>query len=266
MNHASQKEFAMKIHDTMIEDFKHLKYASRQLYDVQQSRIRAENRLRAMIHSGRFEPEFRADVDQLSNIEGAMAKTMVRQYRAVVDPRILQWQQDTVGIGEKLLARLMGELQHPVIYVPMWWEEGEDGEGKRVLMVGEPQSRGVRELWAYTGHGDPERKRFKGMSQEHLFALGNPLAKMLAHLLAQACVMYNGAPDKKGNVRPLSPYRWLYDASRQEYSTRADWTPLRQKNAAERKVAKAILKDLWRVTKGQEPAFGNRTEWTPRAA
>lgn len=76
------------------------------------------------------------------------------------------WVKAQKGIGEKQAARLLAVIGDP--YVNM-----QTGE-----------IRTVSQLWAYCGHGDPNRKRAKGMSQAELFALGNPTAKSRVWLIA----------------------------------------------------------------------------------
>lgn len=115
--------------------------------------------------------------------EHVIALAMRGCYRRVAPPGVVEWQKQMFGIGEHLLARFLGSLGHPRIAAPFHWEgEGEDRKLIPDLMF----ERTLRQLWAYCGHGDPGRKKRKGMSAEEAFTLGNPRCKMLVHLLAVA--------------------------------------------------------------------------------
>ncbi len=78
----------------------------------------------------------------------------------------------------------------------------------------------------------------------------------LAHRLAEAAVKCSGF----GGREP-SPYRQVYDVARVRpvVERRGDWTDLHLHNHAVRLTAKAILKDLWRVSAGQPPTCGEVT-------
>jgi hypothetical protein len=87
---------------------------------------------------------------------------------------------------------------------------------------------------------------------------------MRVYLIAEACIKFDGKPDKNDRPRPLSPYRAVYDTGRAKYagavhpapcrrcgpsgSPAAAGTPLspgHQHARALRLVMKAILRDLW---------------------
>ncbi|MCA1571953.1 MAG: hypothetical protein LC798_16905 [Chloroflexi bacterium] len=138
-------------------------------------------------------PEFVADaLAAMEQAEKKLALAMRRAFRKAM-PEVAAWAKDTPGIGvssDHLIARLIGTIGHPVIAQPYHWEgEGPD----RTLVADEPFVRHVAQLWAYCGHGDPGRKRRKGMSAEEGAALGNPRAKMLVHLLAESCIKCVGS-------------------------------------------------------------------------
>jgi hypothetical protein len=220
-----------------------------------------------LLDPGQLKPQ----LDMLAATEHQLGLAMVRCYRRVVDQNIRTWQQDTTGIGEHLLARLLGTIGHPRHATPYHWE----GQGpERVLIADPPFERNVAKLWAYCGHGDPDRKRRKGMTAEDGAALGNPRAKMLVHLLAEAAMKCVGsaainlsapiratqpadaqnagsvarllaAPtDTSRPTRARSPYRDTYEEARLRFADR-DWTPAHQHAAALRSVGKEILRDLW---------------------
>ena len=76
------------------------------------------------------------------------------------------------------------------------------------------------------------------MTASDAASLGSPRAKMIVHLMAECCMKQR-----------TSPYRVVYDEARMDYESR-DWTDGHRHNAALRKTAKAILKDLWVVAGG----------------
>lgn len=195
--------------------------------DIQKQRIATTNRA----ERGGIDPVFlQPTLDRLTDAEKEAGKVMRSCYRATVPQSIRDWQRDTIGIGEHLLARLLGIIGHPVRTIVYEWQ----GSGsERVLVEVGPMSRSVSQLWSYCGHGDPARRRRRGMSAEEAAAGGNPRAKMLAHLLAESCMKQR-----------RSPYRVVYDEARMDYEER-EWSDLHRHNAALRKTAKAILKDLW---------------------
>lgn len=211
-----------------------LRVASEMYWDAQKHRIALGNRIgNAPIDSDLFLPL----LEGAAASEHQMGLLMRRIYRRVVDPEIVAWQKATLGIGEHLLARLLGAVGHPLHTTVHQWQ----GEGaERVLVVLGTMERRVSDLWSYCGHGDPTRRPKKGMSADDAAASGNPGAKMLVRLIAEGCMK---------NMR--SPYRAVYDEGRERYATREDWTPAHQHNAALRLTGKAVLKDLWRVARGE---------------
>ncbi len=164
--------------------------------------------------------------------EHRIALLLRRTFRKVVEPEIVGWQAATIGVGEHMLARLLGVIGHPVHTTVHDWEG--DGD-KRVLVVKGQMERRVSDLWSYCGHGDPTRRKRKGMSVDEAFALGSPRAKMIVHLMAESCL----------KAKARSPYGPVYDFARAKYQDREGWTLLHQHNAALRLVGKEILRDLW---------------------
>lgn len=197
--------------------------------DAQKARIQCGNR----IGSASIDPDLTTGpLDALQAAEAEMGKALRAQYRRSVPEPIRRWQTDTRGIGEHMLARLLGIIGHPVIAQPYHWEgEGAD----RVLVADPPFRRNVAKLWSYCGHGDPTRKRAKGMTAEAAAGLGNPRAKMLTHLMAEAVI-------KSANPG----YRAVYDDRRNHTDgTHPEWTKGHSHNDALHVVGKAILRDLW---------------------
>lgn len=238
-----------------------------QLEDAMAARIAAVNRA----ERGGVDPVIYGPyIEALTAAEHVCELAMKRCYRRVVPPEIIAWQKDERGIGEKLTARLLGHLGDPCIATPHRWE----GTGsKRKLMVGEPYERTISQLWQYCGVGDPNRRKRKGMTAEEAFALGNPAIKMLLHLHAEACVKagsgrYREAYDKarvsydparlhrKHDTHTESEAGWVKThatecvrcgPSGKPAQPGSPWSKGHQHAAALRKVAKEILRDLWRV-------------------
>jgi hypothetical protein len=215
------------------------------LEDQMQERIRQGNRVE---RAGVDPTPYMAQLDVLARVEKDVGRAMRLCYRDVVDPEIVSWQKTTKGIGDHLLARLLGVIGHPRHTVVHRWE----GTGKeRTLVELGAMERSVSQLWSYCGVGDPSRRRRSGMTAEDGAALGNPRAKMLIHLIADHCQMCR-----------TSPYRDLYEQARVRYAGRVHvdvcpqchakagdpWRPGHQHAAALRLVAKTILKDLWIVS------------------
>jgi hypothetical protein len=224
--------------------------------DTQRTRIASVNRVRA---TGRPEM-FAKHIEAMERTEHECSLMLARCYRRVVPAAIRQWQQDTPGIGEALLARLLGHLGHPVLAMPHHWQgKGTD----RQLVADVPCERTVSQLWQYCGHGDPARRIAKGMSAEDLAAIGSPRLKMLVHLNAEACMKCVGTTRSR-----RSPYRDVYEARRLVTADRvhaapcvrcgpsgrpaaegSPWSAAHQHADALRIVGKEILRDLWRVSR-----------------
>lgn len=205
--------------------------------DAQAARVACANRAgRAELDAETYKPQ----LDAMKTAEQSLGLAMRRSYRRVAPEEVVRWQKATVGIGEHLMARLLGEIGHPIhTTVHEWKGEGSD----RTLVVVGAMDRQVSDLWSYCGHGDPDRRRRKGMSAEEAAALGSPRAKMLTRLLAEGCMKQR-----------RSPYRDVYDDRRaQTAASDRDWSDGHMHSDALRITGKRILQDLWRVTNGQEP-------------
>lgn len=226
-----------------------LRIWSEQLDDAMQARIAATNRS----ERGGVDPVIYTQyIAALTAAEHVCELEMKRCYRRVVPAELVTWQKSQRGIGEKLAARLLGHLGDPCIATPHHWE----GTGSnRVLIADAPFERTVAQLWQYCGVGDPNRRKHKGMTADEAFALGNPKLKMLLHLHAESCVK-----------AASGDYRDVYDDARATYADRlhaadcvrcgpsgkpaiegSPWSKGHQHAAALRKVAKEILRDLWRT-------------------
>jgi len=197
-------------------------------------------------------------------IEEQLSKDMVKELRRVAPKPILQWIKESPGIGEALVAKLLGIIGDPYIAHPAHWEG--TGKGNRHLVEGEPFVRNVDKLWAYCGIGDPARKRRTVKDAEDkqaaAFALVSWKAKTTLYMMTVRILQnrrhYEG-----------SHYLQVYDAARAEYDSRVHaeqcpqcegsgkgngepgkpWKAAHQHAAAQRKLAKEILRDLWEAAR-----------------
>jgi len=177
--------------------------------------------------------------------EKSVIKTLESMMLSLCGPN-MQAFLNQAGIGTKTVSRLLGEIGHPIVAFPAHWEDGEEDEDKKVLVPDAPFLRRVSDLWSYCGHGDPTRKRRKGMTQEDALKLGNPRAKMTVNQMAVRCMMKTERVSSTGKLMPASPYRAIYDIKRAHYETaRPEWTDANKKGAAIRITAKEILRDLY---------------------
>lgn len=216
--------------------------------DAQQQRIASRNRA----ERGGVDPiVYQAYTEALEQAEKVCGKHMRACYKRIVPKPIVEWQKNTHGLGDHLLARILGQLGHPRHATPHHWE----GTGsKRTLVADEPFERTIGQLWQYCGHGRPERKR-KGMTAAELAAMGSPDLKMLVHLAAECCMK-----------QKASPYRVVYEQQRIKVADKlhsvecvrcgpsgkpaqpgTPWSAGHQHAHALRVVGKEILRDLWVV-------------------
>lgn len=221
---------------------------------AQAERIATGNLLRT------YDPDFFADhYARLEATEHA-AKLMLRRcYKRVAPPELRAWQEASKGVGPDSFARILGHLGDPYIATPHRWEgTGAD----RVLIQGESYVRTVAQLWQYCGHGDPARRKTKGMTAADAFALGSPTLKMLVHLQAEWCMK-----------QPGGRYRLVYEAARLSAADKTHATPCvrcgpsgkpavegspwsagHQHAHALRIVGKELLRDMWLVRSATEVA------------
>lgn len=193
--------------------FAELRMLADSFEDAQKARIAIENRLRSGTDS---EPVAEA-LKSLCHAEGKLSLAMQRSFR-VAAPEVSAWAKTIPGIGvssDRLIARLIGAIGHPVIASPYHWQNGDAPEGhecdplrckkdaKRHLIADPPYARTVSQLWSYCGHGDPTRRPRKGMSADDAMGCGNPRAKMLTHLLAEGAMKCVGSASAVSN--PISP-------------------------------------------------------------
>ncbi len=250
-------------------DYTHLRMYAEMYADAQEYRKSMASKLRSeTIHDDAV--KMSAVVERFCQVESDMSLMLRRCYRQVVGPNVRAWEKEQKGIGEHLLARLLGVTGDPYMAQPYHWQ----GSGKkRVLVADEPFSRTVSQLWSYCGHGDPMRKKFKGMSAEETFRLGNPNAKFLVYLIAESCMKagvrrLDGCDDSNGydilNRKATAEFGQAYLDARSRYEDRehatdcvrcgpsgrpaptgSPWSGAHQHAAALRKVGKEVLKGLW---------------------
>jgi hypothetical protein len=179
--------------------------------DAQEARIRFENKQR----SGTVARDaFASTVAAYAGEEERLRKEMVACYRVTVPEGIRRWQEETAGIGESTLARLLGITGDPKTAFPRHWEGS--GPGERHLVDGEPFQRTVGQLWQYCGHGAPKNREVKGNAAA-LMHNGSPDAKKLVYLMAAAQV--------KTNAKGGSGYRWVYDREKDKYKEKVHSVP-----------------------------------------
>lgn len=157
------------------------------LDDAEHTRIANENRLRQLTRTatdsdgqdrGFGLDESHPDVARLAELvkmlrqiehqAGLNLQRLMRQHP------LGPWVKAQRGIGEKQGARLLAVIGDPYV-------NEQSGE-----------IRTVSQLWSYCGHGDPNRKVRKGMTQAELFTLGNPVAKSRTWLISCAILKSQG--------------------------------------------------------------------------
>lgn len=192
--------------------------------DVQKSRIAMGNRLsHAEVNKDELQDIVIVPLAISEKRSGLLMRQMFRK------SGYAKFQKETRGVGEHLLARLLGALGDPCVAMPAHWE------GK-TLIWGERYYRSVSQLWQYCGHGSANR-RAKGMTQEEVLALGSPTCKMLVRLIAVACTMQKGKDD--------AWLRRVYEERREETFEREGWTNGHKHDDALRIVGKEFLRELW---------------------
>lgn len=126
------------------------------------------------------------------------------------------WQKNTLGVGEKQLARLLSTIAGDP-----YWNHRDN------------RPRTVSELWAYCGlHVNDGKAARRTRGQQSNWSTN---AKTRVWLIAVSCMKQR-----------QSPYRLVYD-DRREHTAVAhpEWTDGHSHADALRVVSKAILKDLW---------------------
>ncbi|HEY1705529.1 MAG TPA: hypothetical protein VGG75_38070 [Trebonia sp.] len=173
--------------------------------DAQAARIAFENTKR----SGTVTLDALGPVLELyKEAEKRLEAELTACYRMTVPESVQRWQQESAGIGEHTLARLLGITGDPRTASPRHWE----GEGPgRHLIDDEEHPRGVGELWQYCSVGAPKNRNVKG-DADALMANGRPDAKKLVYLMSVAQV--------KSTAKAGTGYRKVYDDVKAAYSGR----------------------------------------------
>ena len=223
----------------MINELTQLKMYGAAFDDLQKYRIRVSNRLGAYDDPMGMLPSILA---QTKEQEHQLSLAIQRVCRKAIPAPVLEWQKKSQGVGLHLLGLLVSSSGNPHEGYPRLFTGELDPENP-------PFVRRVSDFRQYCGWGDPARKRKKNMSAEDAKGMGNQKAKTYVYLLATSAIKEPGRAVKT-NLDPEAckwPYRKVYETARVEYATREGWTDAHQHNAAIRKVAQTILRDLWVV-------------------
>jgi hypothetical protein len=271
----------------MNEEYWELRILARNYYNMHREVTKQNNRLGALKKRGLTSEWLLKQRDLAESAKKETEAILIKRYKESAPADIVKFQQQVPGLGATLMAQLVGCVGDFKTYTEAWWEEadpeelaadaakkkakkakGEEDDApslpKRTLVTGDVKSCGVREVWAYCGHGDASLRRRKGMTQQEALAGGNVLAKTIVHLISDFGLRFDGKPDKLGRSRPEYPYRWLYLERKAEVKERhPDWTAAHAHRHGVRVAGKALLKDIWRIQHGQEAVYGAPTPWTP---
>lgn len=231
------------------ESFRTLRQAARTFDDVQHQRIILANRLSHVAIEDEVGQAL-ALMDDLDDVDGIPptghdvfdafravekeAKRWIRHvYKQAVPENVVKWQEQTAGISDYSLGRLLGEAGHPRLATPFRQVPNPNFDPdrpqsakneKRTTIPLEPRLRSMGEWWQRCGHGRPGRIP-EGASQEDVLKFGVPRAKMVVHLMMVACWKMDGVPNKNGQDRPLSAYRTVAEETKARYSERTHTGP-----------------------------------------
>lgn len=157
------------------------------LEDMMEARKACVNRIE---RGGVDKDKFAGPRAAIEAAEHELSLQLVRCYRRVIPIEIRDWVSNSAGIGDRLIARLLGQLGHPRIATPYHWE----GTGsERILISDPPYERSVSQLWSYCGWGDPLRKRRVGMTAEDAAGLGKTRLKPIVWNIAVGAIKEHGA-------------------------------------------------------------------------
>jgi len=254
-------------------DYSTLRRLTRTYWDLQRERIALGNRLsignkavgeftdpfgkkrpkrQAVIMGDDLEQEIH---DGLVGFEKLLSKEMVVQME-VVAPELSAFVERTRGLGAHSMAKLLGQLGHPVIATPARWQNGKAPKGhvcnplrckkkakgveERHLIVLEPRRRSLGQLWQYCGVGDASKRRRKGMTAEEAMAAGRAdIHATLSALIVDKLIMAKN-PDY------YNQYVIDKDQAKQAHP---DWSAARCNNHAKRMMAKQFLADIYDISK-----------------
>ena len=208
-----------------------LRQAAEMYADHQRHRIATENAIRSMTVN--VADGYLDYATELKDQEERLSKELVRLYRQVAPAGVIAWRKTAKGVGEHMLARLLGQCGHPRLATPQHWarnltitddEFGDAENPKRMLVDGEPFLRTLAQFRQYCGHGQAGR-RTTGMSQQEAFALGRPACKMLVHLIAEGVVKAQVRKDADDVRFPLGPLGAVYLDTKARYAERTHTVP-----------------------------------------
>ena len=186
------------------DPYKALRLAAEMFEDMQRQRCNVENKIQAFYGVSKDDFKklrkqldetgegtfFFAILKQAEEAEKFAGKMMAGNLEKAAGPHLLSFIEATPGIALHTAARLLGVIGDPYIAYPHHWEDGKTAKAKKVLVADDPYIRRVPDLWGYSGYGDASRRPTKGQSQAETFAMGNPKAKMLAHIIAGTLTQY----------------------------------------------------------------------------
>jgi hypothetical protein len=245
-----------------------LEFAAAMVNDVENVRKAAANRLRALTTAPPkghgltlHHPEVLSLAELLEELKMAERNAVRNLERAMRAHPLGAWQRSRKCVGEKQLARLLGEIGDP------YWNDLHD------------RPRRLRELYAYSGmhviDGDTGAQQVRdsqtdaGAGVAPTRARGqkanwNDAARTRLWNMVDPQIKAAGGTDKNGRPCPLGHYRPLYDEAKIKYAEAVHTrecrrcgpkgkpaqpgSPLSQghQNArAVRIAAKAILRDIW---------------------
>lgn len=231
-----------------------LRIAADTLDDMMHNRIQLDNRVRSQSLTDR-DPRIATLIEGVGNNEKLAERGLILIFR---ESGFRDFAKRNKGLGEKILARILGHLGDPLVASPKHWVETPGGKEKRVLVDDEPYLRSVSQLWQYCGHGAPG-KRAKGMTQEEALRLGNPMIKKLVFMAAECCMKQK---PKEGEEAPR--FRAVYEERKAETEGKlhttvcvrcgpsgkpaqidSPWSDGHRHADALRIVGKEILRGLW---------------------
>lgn len=224
-----------------------LAFAAAMLADLEAVRIAQANRLGDLTRSGpdadgivrglgldTRDPDVARVTAIVDIIGNAERQAILHLQRTMRRHPLGPWIKAQKGVGDKQAARLLAVIGDPYINAS----------------TGQPRT--VSALWAYCGHGDPARRKRKGMTQADLFALGNPEAKKRVWAIAASCLKAQG------------PYADVYYARKEATEGRehagecvrcgpsghpaqpgSPWSDAHRHADALRVLGKTFLRDLW---------------------
>jgi hypothetical protein len=218
-----------------------LGHFARQLWDIQQQRISAGNRVSAMERDGLadYAEPARAIVREYEAIEKAIDRELTKLAK---QHPMADWIAAQRGIGLPGFARLLGvtgDIGRFVTVSKLWKYLGlhvVDGHAPR-------REKGVP--WTHTNctfahlltcKPDCKTDHHPGCVPGGVGTAYAPQGRVICHQLGEAIVKVGGE----------GPYRRAYDQKKAYYeSERPDWTQARRHNAAMRYAVKELVKNLW---------------------